>query len=118
MRERHPYPLPPLEDAQPLATDPMGQKLRELNGWSLYAQCGCGRTVVLPLRLMNARHGPHAVLGAVVERLRCSSCMAPPAYLDLRDRPETNLVRLRHVLRAPEGAQGAVLNSPRPACKP
>lgn len=99
MSTHHPYPLPPLEDAQPLAADPMGQKLRELNGWSLYAQCACGRAVVLPLRRLNAQHGPRATLGDVVARLTCSECRRPPAYLDLRDRPEEKLHRSRHVLR-------------------
>ncbi|MEW6124761.1 MAG: hypothetical protein AB1698_19300 [Pseudomonadota bacterium] len=91
--------MPPLVDAQPLATDPMGQKLGGLNGWSLYAQCGCGRAAVLPLRRLNAQHGPRAILGDVVARLTCSECRRPPAYLDLRDRPEEKLHRLRHVLR-------------------
>lgn len=37
-------------------------------------------------------------------RVTCSTYIAAPTCLDLRDLPEATLVSMRHVIRVPEGA--------------
>lgn len=80
---------PPIPDpAPPFPTEPpLAEGLATLAAWWLEARCRCGAVGYPPLRLLAAERGWRTPLGDVLPRLRCRSCGAAPATVDLVDNP-------------------------------
>lgn len=81
MRERGdktPFGFPPerAPAAQLSAEIPWDRPVSELSGLWLDITCGCGRSSMVPLRLVAAEHGWTRTLRQVVGGLKCSGFVA------------------------------------------
>ncbi|MES2667941.1 MAG: hypothetical protein V4712_17790 [Pseudomonadota bacterium] len=63
----------------------------------------CGRAVIVPGRLLVERHGPRALLSAVLRRYHCRDChMMPDAVITLDSSQQNAIARSRpHVGHTP-----------------
>ena len=73
---------------------PTAGTLAAWDGWWIEARCRC-RLAFLPCRMLARDHGPERRLAALVQRLRCKACGAPPASVVMIDD-----------LRNPDGSPG------------
>ena len=70
-----------------LPFDPAGP-LSAIPAWWLEVQCGCGRMTQIPVELLLQRHGLQVRAPALVARMRCSRCGAPPVSAEWIDNPQ------------------------------
>jgi len=63
---------------------PFDSGLSDLAGWWLEVFCSeCGKTTLIPLRLLAAQRGWNVRLGSVVDRLQCGDCRVHPSTVAL-----------------------------------
>jgi hypothetical protein len=84
-------PLPATAPPFP-AEPPLDAGLADLAPWWLETRCTCGHVAFLPLRRLAAERGRRTPLRAILPRLRCRACRAPPARVDFIANPADQAV--------------------------
>ncbi|MFZ4410445.1 MAG: hypothetical protein ACOYOH_24070 [Paracraurococcus sp.] len=58
--------------------------------WWLDARCACGRSALLPFKLLARQRRPGTTIAEVVARLRCQACGTPPRRVEAVDDPQAD----------------------------